>query len=540
MKIPAESKPYVFFIASLLLALPAFLINLGLSPVIDDEAIRGLVAFEMIQKGDYVTPTISGEIYLKKPPLFNWLIVASFDAFGNYGEIPLRIPMIISLFLFTLMIFYFFKKEFGTEFGIINALLFLTCGRIIIYESLHGLIDITFSMLTFFFFMMIYRAFNQGRLLKLFIYAYTITAVAFLLKGLPSVVFLGISLLVLFIWQKKFKLLFNWRHFAGIGFFLVIVGTYYFVYFTHNKIAPADMLDVLIGETTRRTAIRFGIWKTILHLLSFPFEMIYHFLPWSLFSLLLFRKNLIKKIKSNPFATYLSLIFIFNILVYWSSPEVYPRYILMLVPLYFGVCTWFYLKDRDSRSLLIRIIEVTFGIVLSLSVLVPLLPLFVDIHESVPNIYLYSIVLLILLAIITWLYWKQPKFRIYWMVIALLVLRTGFDLIVLPVRHHGSDESEGREIAAEIINQAQGEELYFWWNPEVDPSPYYGKQVASYRFTYYLSTNSDRIIPITSERKRNTLFISQGWAVKKENVNIIREFLSPGNETPLVLFTFRD
>ena len=124
------------------------------------------------------------------------------------------------------------------------------------------------------------------------------------------------------------------------------------------------------------------------------------------------------------------------------------------------------------------------------------------------------------------------------MVIALLILRSGFDLIVLPVRHHGSDESAGRELASEIVKQAQGKELYFWWNPEVDPSPYYGRQVASYRFTYYLSTARDSIISITSERKKNTLFISQGWAVKKENVNIIREFESPGSETPLVLFTF--
>ena len=540
MKISPENKPYLFFIASMVLALPAFLINLGLSPVIDDEAIRALVAFEMVQKGDFITPTIGGEIYLKKPPLFNWLIAASFNLFDSYGEIPVRIPMIVSLFLFTLMIFYFFKKETGTEFGVINALLFLTCGRIIIYESLHGLIDITFSMLTFLFFMLIYRCFNQGRLLKLFIYAYLVTAVAFLLKGLPSLVFLGISLLVLFVWQKKFKLLFNWRHVAGMGVFVVIVGAYYVTYVLQNDVPPSDMLEVLVGETTRRTAIRFGIWKTILHLFTFPFEMVYHFLPWSLLVILLIRKDTIRKIRSNPFITFLSLLFIFNILVYWSSPEVYPRYILMLVPLFFVVCSWFYLKFSE-HTFYRRIIDSTLGTVLSISLLLPAIPLFVDIRETVPLIHLYAILLFIILAVLVRMYWKQPQNRIYWLVIALLVLRTGFDLVVLPVRHVGSDEAKARELAADIVAQTENEELYFWWNPELPAEGYYGRQVASYRFNYYLNINRQGVIPVVTEEKKGAYMISQKWSLnKRQDITVFREFKPPGHNSPLVLFRFKE
>ena len=52
----------------LLLLIPALFINLGMSPLIADEATRGLVAFEMHHTGNLITPTINGEYYFNKPP----------------------------------------------------------------------------------------------------------------------------------------------------------------------------------------------------------------------------------------------------------------------------------------------------------------------------------------------------------------------------------------------------------------------------------------------------------------------------------------
>ncbi|MCB0804542.1 MAG: glycosyltransferase family 39 protein [Bacteroidales bacterium] len=539
MKIAPENKPYLFFLVSMLLALPAFLINLGLSPVIDDEAIRALVAFEMIQKSDFITPTIGGEIYLKKPPLFNWLIAASFNTFRSYGEIPVRIPMIISLFFYSFLIFYFFRKEIGKEHGILSALMFLTCGRIIIYESLHGLIDISFSMLTFLFFMMIYRSFNQGKILKLFLWAYGITAIAFLLKGLPSVVFLVISLLVLFIWQKKFRFLLHWRHFAGIGLFVIIIGAYYLTYFIANDVEPADMVNVLIGETTRRTAIRFGIWKTILHLFTFPFEMLYHFLPWSLLVVFLFRKDLFKKIRSNLFITYISLILIFNILVYWSSPEVYPRYILMLVPLLFGIALWFYIDQKKEGSGLVKTFEIVLGSLITLMIPAPLIIFFTGMKDLIPGVMIYAPLLSIVLMVVAIYFWKKPQLRLYWVVIALLLLRIGFDLFVLPVRHSGSDESNAKKLAEEIVKKTKDSDLCFWWNPELEATGYYGRQITTYRFNYYLNIKKEEVVQITSDRDKDTYYISQYWAVKDENINELMRFQPPGHNSPLVLYKFR-
>src|SRR4051812_47718142 len=40
------------------------------------------VAREMVLTGDWVTPRLDGAPYLNKPPLFYWLILLSYAAFG--------------------------------------------------------------------------------------------------------------------------------------------------------------------------------------------------------------------------------------------------------------------------------------------------------------------------------------------------------------------------------------------------------------------------------------------------------------------------
>ena len=70
---PGQQQYMVWII--LLLLIPALFINLGMSPLIADEATRGMVAFEMQQSGELITPTIHGEYYYNKPPLYNWILL---------------------------------------------------------------------------------------------------------------------------------------------------------------------------------------------------------------------------------------------------------------------------------------------------------------------------------------------------------------------------------------------------------------------------------------------------------------------------------
>lgn len=531
--------PYFFLVLALILFFPAYLINLGDQPIIEDEAIRSIVAFEMFKSGDYVTPTIGGAEYLRKPPLYNWFIAGSFALFGNYSETAIRFPMILSLFLFALTIFLIVRRELGTRPGVINALIYLTLGRIILYESLHGLIDITFSWVTYLMFMCSYILFRKQRYLQLFIIAYLLTAVAWMMKGLPSLVFLGITLLVLFISNRKFKLLFSWKHFLAIFIFILLTGSYYLVYFSMNEISPEELFGTLLGQTTRRTVVRFGWWVTLQHIFTFPFEMLYHFLPWSLLTLLLFAKGAIKRIWSHPFLRYNILVLLFNIIPYWTSPEVHPRYILMLVPLYFTVLSWLFLESRKEGHLMAKLTEYIFGAFLLIAVAAPWASLFVESMKGMPLILVSSIVLSGVMAMICVLYRKYIRMRLFWFAIGVLVLRIGFDLMVLPTRQDNSREVLAKESAYQLADLTKGKPLYSYWNPEFTPTFYYMKNFLAFRYHYHLSAARDEIVYNISREIPGALYISHEKHISNDSVTIIGHVVQHiDNTSPLPLFTF--
>jgi 4-amino-4-deoxy-L-arabinose transferase-like glycosyltransferase len=197
------TNPIFLSIIILLLTVPALLINLGLEPLIDDEGIRGLVSLEMIIRHNFITPTMGGELYFNKPPLYNWILISFFKLFGSYSDFILRLPTVVFVYLYSATIFLIIRKQFGNRIGLLNALIFLTCGRILFYDSFKGLIDISFSWLTYLSFFSIYHFSKKEKYLSLFLFSYLLTALTFLMKGMPAVTFQGITLVVWLVAEKK-------------------------------------------------------------------------------------------------------------------------------------------------------------------------------------------------------------------------------------------------------------------------------------------------------------------------------------------------
>ena len=65
------------------------------APLFDpDEGLHAAIAQEMLQRGDYVTPTFMSEPFLDKPILFFWAEAASIKLFGH-NEAAIRIPPLL-------------------------------------------------------------------------------------------------------------------------------------------------------------------------------------------------------------------------------------------------------------------------------------------------------------------------------------------------------------------------------------------------------------------------------------------------------------
>ncbi len=461
-----KRNPKVLYAFSILMLFPALLWHLGFLAINfpTDESTRAIVALEMIISGNYFTPTINGEFYYNKPPLYNWIIIAFYKMAGNYSEFTLRLPVVIGLFLFGITIFYFVRKELGSKKAFIIAMLFITSGRILFWDSFLGLIDITFSWLVYSSFMLIWYFYKRKKFLSLFLISYLLTSITFLMKGLPSLVFQAITLLTFFTYQKEFKKLFSWKHFAGIGLLVLIVGSYYYVYSRHNVLD--NVFSTLFSESEKRTIINYGWKRFVTHLFTFPVEMFYHFFPWSILGIFLVSRKFFGKVKNHPFLLFNFYIFLFNILIYWTSPETYPRYIFMLFPPLFTVLIYLFYQDMEVNGKRSAFVQYFLGSVLILGMVAAVLMPVLKQTGWVDLAWLKGTILFIVVGFLLLLYIKIKDQRLVIFASAMLVLRIGFDWFIIPPRYQDFQEhKEGALKAAEVTGNSK---LYIYKNSETE------------------------------------------------------------------------
>ncbi|HRY98340.1 MAG TPA: hypothetical protein P5550_04710 [Bacteroidales bacterium] len=453
-------------VIGLVLLIPALFLNLGVNPLfaVNDEAIRILVSQEMKLSGDYLTPTTFGEPYLNKPPLFNWLVMLSSELSGSYTEFSLRLVSVLSLLGFGLLVFHYASKQFTRPVAVFLAFALVTTGRILYFDSFLGLIDITHGMVVFWNFMLIYHLFHRRKFLGMFVVSYALTAAAFFLKGLPALVFQGITLSVFFWMEGRFRMLFSWRHAAGILVLLIPVVTYYFFYSLRNELSFGELFTVLVDQSTQRTGMQHGLKRSLEHFVSFPFEWIYHFAPWTLLGITLIRKGSLQRIGRHPFLRYCGVIFLANVSVYWLSPGVFARYFFMMVPLVLMIFAFFYTQEKEqgSNAWQIRAVEWTFMFfVLAGTFMLPILPL-IGVMGRDPLVWLKLMTIWVPLLAISILLLKWKAHRLMLTVLAFLLFRVAFNFFVLPER--AAAEARYLDGVRGVARAAEGSPLYIFKN----------------------------------------------------------------------------
>lgn len=475
-----KNNPCPVYFAGILLLIPALLINLGKLNIFMavDEATRGLVALEMMIRDQFITPTINGEFYYNKPPLFNWIVAAFFSVFG-INEFVLRLPTALSLIGFGFTVYYFVKQELGRNAGIITAFMFVTTGRLLFWESLLGYIDTTFSWAVYTGMMFTHFYFRRRQYLKLFLVSYFFMAIGFMLKGLPAIVFQGFTLLVLFISEREFKKLFTWKHLVGGLAFLVPVGTFYLIYNQYNSLE--NVFNTLWHESTERTVVDQGWLLTVKHLYLFPTEMLYHYLPWTLLLVFAFRKGFWSMVFENKFIKFNLLVVLVNIIPYWTSPDVYPKYIMALIPMALTVFIYFYLENSKNRGKLADIFEMVLIGVATLLTLAYLAIPFIPAFQVGSLVILKAAGLFIVSALFVFLMMKIKEQRIVLFAIVLIIGRIGFDWFVWPQR---APEWVKYEDAANKVAEITGNEKVY----------YYQAPMLQYGGSYYMSLAKWQII----------------------------------------------
>ena len=489
-----EKHEIFFIILSFILLVISLFVNLGIQPLYLEEPRRAIIALEMILNNNFVVPTELGEFYYNKPPLWNWIIILSFKLFGNFSEFSVRFFSVLSFLLIGLLLFLTSKKSVNTRFGIYTTLLLLISFDLYFYYSNLGEIDIFYSLITFSCFIVLFIFYEKKKYLLLFLSFYTLCAIGFLTKGLPSISFAGISLFVFFIYHREFKRLISWQHLLGILIFVGFITGYFYLYSRYNnfRLYLAELFSQASGRVAGITKDR-GI---IAHFLIFPFETLKNLLPGSIFIIYIFRKNFWQTVKENRFIEVCFLLFSANIILYWLSPGTRQRYIYMLYPLLLSVFTYFFLKFRTCNK--IKDLFVDSCMAISMAVLIissTSLPVLPKLNE-LKGMLLLAIISVLFVGILLYVFLKNKQLRLVTFILAVIVLRFVFNFTVLPYRSNNSRAQNLKNSAHQIHKITDYSPLYLF------KDSYYSRT-----FVFYLEKERQKVLLKKNKFTENEYYI---------------------------------
>jgi 4-amino-4-deoxy-L-arabinose transferase-like glycosyltransferase len=120
--------------ALLLAGFCAFLFFYGLGQfglIGADEPRYAQVAREMLDRHDWITPTLGGRVWLEKPPLYYWQAMLAFSLFG-VTDVAARTPSAIDATLLVIGVYIFFRR-FRRGVEVDAALITASCAATIGY-----------------------------------------------------------------------------------------------------------------------------------------------------------------------------------------------------------------------------------------------------------------------------------------------------------------------------------------------------------------------------------------------------------------------
>lgn len=491
-----------------ILLLVALYLNLGIYPLMLEEPRRGLIALEMLFSENWLVPTQNGELYFRKPPVYNWLLIFSYKLFGTYSEFATRFFSVASFIGMGVVFFRFCKKHLNERIAAYSALFFMVSVDILFYFSALGEIDLFYSLITLMVFIVIYNYGEKQRYNSLFISAYSLSAIGFLTKGIPSVAFLGISFLVYFVYTKQFKKLFSLPHLIGAVAFIIIVGGYFWGYSQYED--PSGWWSTLTSESTERTT-KTGVLGFLKHLLIFPLDTLKNILPLALFLPLLFHKGLIQSIKKNPFVLYLALIFIANIIIYWLSTGARSRYIYAIYPMLIGVIV--YVINTSEFTWRDRIVKVIAIFLASVTVLANASLYFIPNLDLVDDLLLKSVILTICAGVLFAVVLKVPKYRLAMIIACFMILRFDFSLIMPVSRAKTSNAAIDKVDGLEIGAITKGKKLAIFSSTQISRTT-----------IFYIEATRENILNRSSDLSKDGFWICTPQDTLNQNFVVLKAF----------------
>ena len=254
-----------------------YLPALGSLEIKGEEGRRILPAVAMLESGNYVVPRVGSAAYFSKPPLINWLVVASFEIFGQRNEWTARLPSALCVIAVAVAFVTIARASLRPTGSVLAALIWLTNfgmiekGRLIEIESIY----VSLCGLAIIFWFSFWEQ-NKSPWL-VWIPASIFLGLGLLAKG-PMHLLFFYAIVLSVVWRAKdARILFHPAHLAGIAVMLGIFAAWAvpFAQTTTAKLAMFKWSRQFSGRLSGED-FKFSSW-----ILNIPRSLGY-FLPWLL------------------------------------------------------------------------------------------------------------------------------------------------------------------------------------------------------------------------------------------------------------------
>ena len=287
----------------------------------------GEIARVMFARGEWIVPTVNGDVYTDKPIFYFWLVLVASHFAGAVNEWAVRLPSALSACGLALVTYALGKKYFQASVGFLAALMIATTARVI-WEARWAHTDMLFTLFfvcSLYFFLRVWRGENDRENVAL---AFAFMGLATLTKGLIGFVLPGLLFLFLLMWTREWAKLRALNLPLGIAVFLVVTVPWFLAVGLRTE--GLWVSEFFWRHHVQRYVAGEGHEEPVYYyLLNFPVD----FLPWTLIlGLALWTYWPERKALKQPLALFLAAWFGVVFLFFSLSNTKRALYLLPLFP----------------------------------------------------------------------------------------------------------------------------------------------------------------------------------------------------------------
>lgn len=295
-----------------------------------EEGRRVVIAKNMLETGEWVIPYFEGQVYLNKPPLYNWLLAFMFRLTGIISETSARVVSVIFAFLCAASLSIFWKgiARLNTLWFVLPGMVFLTFTDVM-DKAIRAEIDMTFTFFVILALLLWFYYFEgKKKELSAWIISLAVIGLGTLSKGIQAPAFFYCGVIPYLFYKKQAGKLFSPSHGVGLCVFTGIFSLWFIPFI--SKIDLSDVLHAWFREIiVRKEPIESGGF--LRHLIEFPFQYVIAYLPWIPFLLFWIRKPLQHEHPlMRDLAVYCMLFLLISFPIYWFLPGARLRYLMPL------------------------------------------------------------------------------------------------------------------------------------------------------------------------------------------------------------------